>query len=172
MKKQFEKNVDGVTVLEKAPVITGEEVLSPLTGQVLPLSEADDEVFASGAVGDGVVIVPEDNIIYAPFDGVVSSIFPSKHAIGLISDKGAEVLIHIGINTVDLAGRGFEAFVKDGDRIVFGQPLIQFDVSVIEEAGLSTQNMIIVTNKADYSDVTFSEETYRKAKSSLMTLKK
>ncbi|MEQ9809853.1 PTS sugar transporter subunit IIA [Streptococcus jiangjianxini] len=161
-----------MTVLEKAPVITGEEVLSPLTEQVFPLSEADDEVFVSGAVGDGVVIIPEDNIIYASFDRVVSSIFPSKHAIGLISDKGAEVLIHIGINTVDLAGRGFEAFVKDGDRIVFGQPLIQFDVSVIEEAGLSTQTMIIVTNKADYSDVTFSEETYRKVKSSLMTLKK
>lgn len=170
--KRFEKNKEYVTVLEKMPVITGEEVLSPVTGQILPLSAAVDEVFSSRAVGDGVVIIPEESTIYAPFDGIVSSIFPSKHAIGLISDKGAEVLIHIGINTVNLAGQGFEAFVKDSDRVVLGQALIKFDMSVIEEAGLSTQTMVIVTNKADYSEITFSGETYSRAKSSLMVLKK
>lgn len=116
--KHFEKEetTDNLDTTQ-APVITGQEVMSPLTGEVLPIEKAEDEVFASKVMGDGVVILPETTDVYAPFDGTIASLFPTKHAIGLVSDKGAEILIHIGINTVDLNGEGSKAFVKQGDSV-------------------------------------------------------
>ena len=98
--KHFEKEetTDNLDTTQ-APVITGQEVMSPLTGEVLPIEKAEDEVFASKVMGDGVVILPETTDVYAPFDGTIASLFPTKHAIRLVSDKGAEILIHIGINT-------------------------------------------------------------------------
>lgn len=102
-------------------VMTNETVAAPLSGEVLPISESNDPVFASKAMGDGVIILPNSTTVVAPFDGKIVTIFPTKHAIGLVSDKGCEVLIHIGINTVELEGKGFEAFVKQGDSVTKGQ---------------------------------------------------
>lgn len=130
---------------------------APLNGKVIPLSEIKDETFSSGAMGNGFGIIPENNILKAPFNGTVEMIFPTKHAIGLKSDQGVEVLIHIGLETVNENGEGFKAKVKQGDHVVAGQPLIQFDLDVLKEKYDMT-TAVIVTNKEiqmnDVHDVT------------------
>ncbi|WP_205402212.1 beta-glucoside-specific PTS transporter subunit IIABC [Streptococcus lutetiensis] len=152
--KHFEKEETTDTLdTTQAPVITGQEITSPLTGEVLPIEKAEDEVFASKVMGDGVVILPKTTDVYAPFDGTIATLFPTKHAIGLVSDKGAEILIHIGINTVDLNGEGFKVFVKQGDSVTKGDKLISFDKVAIENAGYSSQTMVIVTNGSNYSQI-------------------
>lgn len=133
--------------------LTDTNIVSPLIGNILPLSEAKDEAFASEALGKGVVIEPTEGKVVAPFNGKVVTLFPTKHAIGLVSETGAEVLIHIGINTVELDGKCFDAKVVQGDEVVAGQTLVEFDIKGIEEAGYSTQTMIIITNTNDYASV-------------------
>ncbi|WP_392566953.1 beta-glucoside-specific PTS transporter subunit IIABC [Utexia brackfieldae] len=128
-------------------------VYSPLAGQVIPLSQIEDAAFAQGLLGLGVGIKPAKGEVVAPFDGRVSSLFPTKHAIGLLSDEGAEVLIHIGLDTVQLDGQYFDSFVAAGDRIVKGQTLISFDQQQIQAAGFSTVTPIIITNSDDYLDI-------------------
>lgn len=152
--KHFEKEetTDNLDTTQ-APIITGQEVMSPLTGEVLPIEKAEDEVFASKVMGDGVVILPETTDVYAPFDGTIASLFPTKHAIRLVSDKGAEILIHIGINTVDLNGEGSKAFVKQGDSVTKGDKLSSFDKVAIENAGYSSQTMVIITNGSNYNQI-------------------
>lgn len=126
------------------------ELTSPLAGTVKSLSEATDPVFASGVMGQGVLIEPSEGKLVAPFAGTVSVLFPTKHAVGLVSDAGVEVLIHIGMDTVSLDGKGFEAHVKQGDRVVAGADLISFDLAVIKEAGLITETPVIVTNQDQF----------------------
>ena len=100
------------------------------------------------------MIVPTGNEVVAPFDGEVVTLFPTKHAIGIISDTGVELLIHIGINTVEMNGDGFESFVQQGERVKAGQLLVRFDSEKIKERGFSTQTMIIVTNSNNYKSIT------------------
>lgn len=152
--------------------LTDTNIVSPLIGNILPLSEAKDEAFASEALGKGVVIEPTEGKVVAPFNGKVVTLFPTKHAIGLVSETGAEVLIHIGINTVELDGKCFDAKVVQGDEVVAGQTLVEFDIKGIEEAGYSTQTMIIITNTNDYASV--SSLAYGKAdySSNLLSLAK
>lgn len=126
------------------------ELTSPLAGTVKSLSEATDPVFASGVMGQGVLIEPSEGKLVAPFAGTVSVLFPTKHAVGLVSDAGVEVLIHIGMDTVSLEGRGFEAHVKQGDRVAAGDKLITCDLAVIQAAGLVTETPIIVTNQEQF----------------------
>ena len=127
--------------------------LNPVKGVVKPITMAEDEVFASKALGDGVVIEPEEGMVVAPFDGIVETLFPTGHAIGIVSPYGAEVLIHIGINTVDLQGQYFETLIKQGDHVKAGQPLVKFDKDKIKEAGYSTQVMVVVTNTQKYEKI-------------------
>lgn len=129
------------------------EVFSPIEGKVLPLSEAKDGAFSDGIIGKGVVIEPTSGEVIAPFDGTVMTLFPTNHAIGLISETGTEVLIHIGIDTVQLEGKGFEAFVKQGDTVKKGQKLVQFDIDTITSEGYNTQVPIIITNTPDFADI-------------------
>ncbi|MDT2816789.1 beta-glucoside-specific PTS transporter subunit IIABC [Vagococcus lutrae] len=129
------------------------EVFSPIEGKVLPLSEAKDGAFSDGIMGKGVVIEPTSGEVVAPFDGTVMTLFPTNHAIGLISETGTEVLIHIGIDTVQLEGKGFEAFVKQGDIVKMGQKLVQFDIDTITSEGYNTQVPIIITNTPDFADI-------------------
>ena len=129
------------------------EVFSPIEGKVLPLSEAKDGAFSDGIMGKGVVIEPTSGEVIAPFDGTVMTLFPTNHAIGLISETGTEVLIHIGIDTVQLEGKGFEAFVKQGDTVKKGQKLVQFDIDTITSEGYNTQVPIIITNTPDFADI-------------------
>lgn len=144
--------VEAIAEAEKAAVAAGTlvELISPLTGQAKPLSEATDPVFASGVMGQGVLIEPSEGELVAPVDGVVSVLFPTKHAVGLVSDAGVEILIHIGMDTVSLEGNGFEAHVAQGDKVQAGDKLISFDLDVIKGAGLVTETPVIVTNQTDY----------------------
>lgn len=124
-------------------------IYAPGNGQVIPLSEVPDQVFAQKMMGDGVGFIPADGKIVAPFDGTVKTIFPTKHAIGLESDQGLELLIHIGIDTVKLNGEGFESFVETDDRVHKGQVLMQIDLDYITAHAPSTVTPLIITNLED-----------------------
>lgn len=126
------------------------EVVSPLAGQVKPLSQATDPVFSSGVMGQGVVIEPSQGELVSPVNGTVTVLFPTKHAVGIVSEEGVELLMHIGMDTVSLDGKGFEAHVEQGDKVVVGQQLISFDMDVIKEAGLVTETPVIITNQDDF----------------------
>lgn len=126
---------------------------SPVKGKVRPLAEAADEAFASGALGQGVMIEPEEGVVRAPFDGKVAALFPTNHAIGLVSASGAEVMVHVGIDTVQLDGKYFEAFTAQERRVKAGDVLLKFDMDAIKAAGYQTQTMVVVTNSFDYSRI-------------------
>ncbi|GFH42540.1 PTS beta-glucoside transporter subunit EIIBCA [Lactococcus hodotermopsidis] len=142
--------LEGAQEAAKTKIATGTtvKVASPLNGQVCALSTAKDPVFGEGLMGQGVMIEPSEGVLVAPFDGTVSALFPTKHAIGLISDTGAELLMHIGMDTVKLDGKGFESFVKQGDRVSLGQKMITFDIDFIKQEGFSVETPVIVTNQA------------------------
>ena len=126
------------------------EVISPLAGQVKPLSQATAPVFSSGVMGQGVVIEPSQGELVSPVNGTVTVLFPTKHAVGIVSEEGVEMLMHIGMDTVSLDGKGFESHIKQGDKVVVGQQLISFDMDVIKEAGLVTDTPVIITNQDDF----------------------
>ena len=126
------------------------EVVSPLTGQVKSLSQATDPVFSSGVMGQGVVIEPSQGELVSPVNGTVTVLFPTKHAVGIVSEEGVEMLMHIGMDTVSLDGKGFEAHIEQGDKVVVGQKLITFDMEVIKGAGLITETPVIITNQDDF----------------------
>lgn len=126
------------------------EVVSPLAGQVKPLSQATDPVFSSGVMGQGVVIEPSQGELVSPVNGTVTVLFPTKHAVGIVSEEGVEMLMHIGMDTVSLDGKGFEAHVEQGDKVVVGQQLISFDMDVIKKAGLVAETPVIITNQDDF----------------------
>lgn len=144
--------------------------LNPVKGVVKPITMAEDEVFASKALGDGVVIEPEEGMVVAPFDGIVETLFPTDHAIGIVSPCGAEVLIHIGINTVDLQGQYFEALIKQGDHVKARQPLVKFDKDKIKEAGYSTQVMVVVTNTQKYEKIGIVKQDFTESGEELLHL--
>lgn len=139
--------------IEAKPALP-QTIAAPLAGETLALDQVDDEVFATGVLGQGGAINPTDTKVYAPFDGSVTMVADTKHAVGLLSDGGVELLIHVGINTVGLNGKGFTVHVKDGQHIKKGDLLMEFDPSFIKEAGLSTTTMVIVSNTDDYEAVT------------------
>lgn len=150
--------------------VTKEELFAPLTGTLLPLSEAKDAAFAEGLMGKGVVIEPEHGEVVAPFTGTIMSFFPTKHAIGLVSDKGTELLIHVGIDTVQLQGQHFTAFAEQNTRVKKGDKLLAFDLRAIKKAGYSTQVPIIITNTQDYTDIHVTEENSVKQGDSFITM--
>ena len=138
-----------------APSITNERVVlsSPLAGRVVLLNEVKDQVFSSGAMGKGIAIDPANGTLVAPADGTITTLFPTGHAIGLTTTDGVEILMHIGMDTVELEGKGFEIFVKQEDQVKKGDLLVKFDLSLIKEAGYSTVTPIVVTNTPNYLDV-------------------
>ena len=129
------------------------EILSPLAGTAIALSDVPDPTFAQGVLGQGAAVEPSDGKVYAPADAEVSTLFDTKHAIGLTLKNGAELLIHIGINTVDLNGEGFTAHVSDGDSVKQGDLLISFDKDFITKKGFKTVTPVIVTNPEDFDAV-------------------
>ncbi|MCZ8495056.1 beta-glucoside-specific PTS transporter subunit IIABC [Priestia megaterium] len=130
-----------------------ETISSPFSGKVIPLSSVPDEVFSSGAMGEGLAIDPSDNKLYAPFDGTVVMVAPTKHAIGLRSEYGVELLVHIGLDTVTLDGKPFTLHVEDGVKFKKGDLLIEFDKEFIETQGLQTITPVIITNSNAYREV-------------------
>lgn len=140
-----------------------------MTGKVVPLADVPDEVFASGALGNGIAVEPTEGVVYAPTNAEVTLVFPTGHAIGLRTENGVELLIHIGMDTVSLNGKGFDNFVEVGDRVEAGQKLSSFDMDLIRRAGLPITTPIIVANTADYTDVLFTQESQVKRGDYLLT---
>ena len=149
----FYKTNDQQVENKEVTKLEEETILAPIKGEVKPIEESSDAAFASGALGKGVVILPEEGKVYAPVTGTVTVLFPSLHAIGITSDAGVELLIHIGINTVQLNGEGFTAHIKQGDQIKQGQLLVEFDMNKIKEAGYTLETPVLVTNYADLKEV-------------------
>ena len=133
--------------------VSDEIVSAPVSGRSIPLEEVKDEVFASGSMGKGGAIIPEEGLVRSPVSGKVSSVFPTRHAIMLSSDKGADILIHIGLNTVNRCGKGFETLVCEGQHIDKGQILTKFALHELQNAGYDMTTLIIITNSDDYEGV-------------------
>lgn len=133
-------------------------VASPLKGKVVNLSDVKDEAFASGALGMGAAIQPEEGVLYAPCDGTISAFFPTGHAVGLTSDTGIELLMHVGMDTVQLEGKGFRPLVQTGDVVKKGQKLLEFDMELIEAEGYSLVTPVLITNSDDYENVISTEQ--------------
>lgn len=150
---KYETNDKKKVQLATEPQVVYAEISSPVKGELLPLSQSDDEAFASQAMGKGFVVKPSEGKVYAPVDGKVVSLFSTKHAIGILGDNGAEILIHIGIDTVDLKGKYFTAHVKQGQKVTKGQLLIEFDRSKITASGYNDEVMVIITNTNSYQNV-------------------
>lgn len=122
------------------------ELVSPMTGKLIPIEEVPDQVFSEKMLGDGLAIEPEEGKVVSPIDGRVVTIFPTNHAIGLVTNEGLEILIHIGIDTVELNGEGFKRIVEKDEKIKKGDLLMEFDVDLIKEKGKSPITPIIITN--------------------------
>ena len=133
--------------------LQNETLVTPIVGDVVALADVNDPVFSSGAMGQGIAVKPSQGVVYAPADAEVSIAFPTGHAFGLKTTDGAEVLIHVGIDTVTMNGEGFEAKVAQGDKVKAGDVLVTFDSNKIAAAGLDDTTMVIVTNTADYASV-------------------
>ncbi|MCG5103181.1 beta-glucoside-specific PTS transporter subunit IIABC [Oceanobacillus alkalisoli] len=164
--------------MEETPAITEKEekgrvtLTTPLAGEMIPLEDVDDPVFSSGAMGKGVGVEPSDGVVVAPFDGKVVTLFPTKHAIGLESEDGVEVLIHIGLDTVQLDGKHFEAHVDAEATIKKGQKLISFDIEGIKNEGYQTTTPVIITNTADYLDIIPEKSRYVGLEDDILTVVK
>lgn len=150
-----EKVVEPVNDLKE---LKQEIIASPMMGDVVKLEDVPDEVFASGAMGKGIAINPAEGTVFAPANGEVTLVFPTGHAIGMRTENGAELLIHVGMDTVSLEGKGFKTYVEVGDKVEAGQKMLEFDLATIREANLPVISPIIVTNSADFDDVLTTQE--------------
>lgn len=130
-----------------------EEVNQPIEGKIIPLNQVEDDAFSQEVLGKGIAIIPSEGKVYAPFDGTVITLFPTKHAIGIVSDNGCEVLIHIGMNTVQLNGKYFTSHVQQGDKVKKGQLLVEFDIDHILQEGYNLETPVIITNTKGYSNI-------------------
>lgn len=151
---------------------TGEEknVFSPLNGKAVSLTEVNDAVFSQKILGDGIAIRPREGKVYAPVDGKITALFDTKHAVGLESNDGMELLIHIGIDTVNLEGKHFTAHIKNGDNVKKGDLLISFDKEAIEQAGYDTVTPVLITNTADFIKIISKPDQEVKAGELLLAL--
>lgn len=159
---------------EKAEIVENSDaeliVSSPLNGEIVKLANVKDEAFSSGILGKGIAIMPEEGVLYAPADGVISTFFPTGHAIGFTTDTGLELLMHVGMDTVQLEGKGFKPLVKTDDRVKKGQKLLEFDIEFIQNAGYSLVTPVLVTNSDDFEDVIDTEKTQVKNGDLLLTI--
>ncbi|MBU3154269.1 PTS beta-glucoside transporter subunit IIBCA [Clostridium estertheticum] len=151
-------------------LVKQETILSPLKGQVKSLSEVQDEAFSKGALGKGIAIEPTEGKIVSPVDGVLTTFFPTGHALGITSDNGIEILIHIGMDTVKLEGKYFIPKVKQGEHIKKGQLLLEFDIKAIKNEGYSLTTPIVITNSDTYLDVVETDKKTIEYKEELMTV--
>jgi beta-glucoside PTS system EIICBA component len=156
---------------EVKPLIKEKLVLgAPLSGQTISLSKVSDEAFSQGILGKGAAILPVEGMVYAPVNGKVETVFDTKHAIGLVSDEGVEILIHVGIDTVELGGKYYEAKVKQGERVTKGQLLLEFDMDSMKKAGYDITTPIIVSNAEDFLEVLVTDKGTVKAKDDFLTI--
>lgn len=159
---------------DKEELVEGTQIKiqSPLSGELVPLTEVEDEVFSSGAMGKGAAILPTDGTLVAPFDSKISSFFPTKHAIGLTDENGIELLIHIGMDTVQLNGKHFSSSVEEGQEVKQGDTLVNFDVEAIQQAGYSVVSPIIVTNTDSFKQVASEKSRHVEPNDTIITVVK
>lgn len=159
-KGEAEEEAAEETELQKsAAVLTGKvEIEAPVKGKVIPLTEVKDNTFATGILGEGFAIVPSEGKVYAPFDGVCENLFDTLHAIGITSDNGIEMLIHVGLETVALKGEPFKAHTGNGEHFKKGALLLEFDIDAIQKAGCEIQTPVIITNAEELGGVTVENE--------------
>lgn len=157
---ESEKNISNKSSSCPTAILT---LMAPISGEVAPLAQVPDHTFAEKIMGDGIAILPIENQVLAPCNGYVSVITPTQHAIGIISDEGIELLIHVGIDTVSLKGNGFKCFVEQGQRISVGELLLEFDIALIEHANLTTITPIVITNNDQFKIDHFTQAHHVKA---------
>lgn len=149
-----DRTQEGLPVANKEKELpTNVTVMAPMAGKVIPLDQVEDQVFSQGMLGKGMAIEPINGKVVSPIDGTVTTVFPTKHAIGLVDDYGMEVLIHIGIDTVSLDGKPFTMNVNKGDHVSIGDSLASVDLDQIKTAGLPTTTMLVITNSNDFEDI-------------------
>ncbi|WP_234123610.1 PTS beta-glucoside transporter subunit IIBCA [Clostridium hydrogenum] len=154
----------------ETPLVKQEVLISPVKGEVKALSEVKDEAFSTGALGKGVAIEPAEGKIVSPVDGTLTTLFPTCHALGITSDSGAEILIHVGMDTVKLDGKHFTAKAKQGDRVTKGQVLVEFDVEAIKKEGYLVTTPVVITNSDKYLDVIETDKKMINSKEDLLTV--
>lgn len=164
---------DNGTILNHSSDIEVDTILSPMAGTMIPLSDVKDESFAKGMLGKGICIIPDDGVVVAPFDGSVAALFPTNHAIGIKNTEGTvELLIHLGIDTVELNGEGYASFVKLNDTFKKGDHLLQFDIDMIKKAGYEITTPIILTNTNDFSCIDVVADSHIDILQTVMNIKK
>lgn len=154
----------------KASLVEKIELASPLSGKVIPLKEVEDPVFAEGVLGQGAAIIPSEGKVYAPADGIISAVMDTKHAVGMTTDQGAEVLIHVGLDTVQLKGEGFAMHCGMGDRVKKGDLLLEFDMETITAAGCRLTTPVLVSNMNRFISIKTEPVKEIKAKELLLTI--
>ena len=165
-----EEKIENGTGENKEKLIRKIEIASPLRGQVIQQENMTDAAFATGVLGKGVAVRPEEGKVYAPADGEISVFFPTGHAIGIKTADGVDVLIHVGLDTVQLDGKGFTPKVKEGDSVKKGQLLLEFDMEFIEKEGFSTETPVLISNGDDFTDVIAETKGYVKEGGKLLTI--
>ena len=156
--------------VEKKPLIETIELASPLTGSIIPLSQVEDAVFAGGVLGEGLAIIPSEGKVYAPADGTVSAVVDTKHAVGITTDTGVEILIHVGLDTVQLGGEGFTLHCKAGDKVKKGSLLLEFDMNKIKEAGFPVTTPVLVSNMVNFVSLKTTDKKQVKTGDTLLTI--
>ncbi len=152
-KEVQEAAVEAEETKEETANVAEVTIVSPLKGKVVPLAEVNDPMFAGEVLGKGAAVLPEEGRVIAPFDGKVTALFPTNHAVGLTGKDGVEVLIHIGINTVELEGKHYHALVAQDDEVKAGQPLVEFDMDAIKAAGYDVVTPVVVTNADQFEEI-------------------
>lgn len=153
LKKIFDKKENQSADIILKTEIEADSVYAPVSGTVISLPEVGDGVFSEGILGQGCAFIPSEGVIYAPFAGSIITAPESRHAIGIRSKDGIEILIHVGIDTVEMNGQGFSLFAKEGDEVKCGQTVLTFDREAIKEAGHPDTVIVIVTNSNDFQEI-------------------
>ena len=144
----------------------------PVNGQVIELEQVEDMVFSGRMLGEGFAVIPHDGKVFSPVNGTVSAVFNTKHAIGFVSEGGAEVLVHIGLDTVKLGGKYFHVMVEPGMKVKVGDLVSEFDLNAIHEAGYLLTTPVVVSNSNDYTSVTINNTGLQKSGQQILTLNK
>ncbi len=147
-------------------------IYKPIEGRVIPLKEVNDSAFKDGMLGKGCGIIPEDDLLYSPVNGQVVSVFPTKHAITIVSEEGMEILIHLGIDTVKLKGEPFEVYVKGGDRVSINTKLAKMDNSIIRQKNFDNTVIVVITNPQDFQGVLLNQGEHRYGREILLRIER
>ena len=149
----------------------GSEIIvqSPMKGSLIPLSDVKDEVFSQGMMGKGIAILPDEGKLYSPVTGKVAAVFPTKHAIGIVGSSGVEILIHVGMDTVELNGKYYKLHVKKDDAVRIGELLLEFDMDKIKASGYEVVTPVVITNPMEFSDIVVSNASNVNISDRLMT---